>query len=79
MYVIKSVQTALKILSCFTNDPPALGVTELAKQLHLTKSTVSRILSTLEQARFVAKDAETQKYRFGGQGSGARRSIPFKP
>jgi DNA-binding IclR family transcriptional regulator len=67
MHVIKSVQTALKILTCFTNDPPALGVTEIAKQLHLTKSTVSRILSTLEQARFVAKDPESQKYRLGAK------------
>jgi len=63
--VIKSVDTALKILSCFAGDPPTLGVTELAKQLRLTKSKVSRILSTMEQARFASKDGETQKYRLG--------------
>ena len=67
MQVIKSVNTALKILSCFTGDPPTLGVTELAKELRLTKSTVSRILSTMEQVGFVARVAETQKYRLGAK------------
>jgi len=65
MPLIKSVDSALKILACFAGGPPALGVTELAKQLGLTKSKVSRILSTLEQAAFVHKDGATQRYRVG--------------
>lgn len=67
MYLIKSIDTALKILNCFAGDPSALGVTALAKRLHLTKSKVSRILSTLEQGRFVSKDGGTQQYRLGSK------------
>jgi len=67
MHIIKSVQTSLRILTCFSNGSPALGVTEIARQLRLTKSTTSRILSTLEQAGFVTKIAENQKYRLGSK------------
>jgi len=67
MHIIKSVQTSLKILTCFSSGSPVLGVTEIARQLRLTKSTTSRILSTLEQTRFVAKIADGQKYRLGSK------------
>lgn len=67
MHMIKSIDTALKILGCFAGDPPALGVTELSRRLCLTKSKVSRILSTLEQGLFVRKDSENQKYRLGAK------------
>lgn len=65
MHVIRSVESALKVLGCFSHEPPALGVTEIAARLRLTKSTVSRILSTLAQERFVAQIPESQKYRLG--------------
>jgi DNA-binding IclR family transcriptional regulator len=42
-----------------------LGVIHLSKQLDLHKSTVSRLLSTLEQEGFVEKNSETEKYRLG--------------
>lgn len=64
---IQSVQRALAILRCFTKEDGELGVTHLSKQLGLHKSTVSRLLSTLEQEGFVAKDPETEKYRLGLQ------------
>jgi len=67
MYTLKSVQTSLQILSCFSADTPALGVTEIARRLRLTKSTASRMLSTLEQAGFVAKILDNQKYRLGSK------------
>ena len=60
---IQSVQRAVAILRCFTKDEAELGVTSLSKQLGLHKSTVSRLLSTLEQEGFVKKNPETDKYR----------------
>jgi DNA-binding IclR family transcriptional regulator len=62
---IQSVQRAAAILRCFTKAEAELGVTSLSKQLGLHKSTVSRLLSTLEQEGFVEKNPETDKYRLG--------------
>lgn len=63
--VVQAVDKALDILSCFTISEPEFGVTELAKRLGLYKSSVFRILKTLEQRGFVVQDAKTQKYRLG--------------
>jgi IclR family KDG regulon transcriptional repressor len=64
---IQSVQRALAILRYFTKEDAELGVTHISKQLDLHKSTVSRLLSTLEQEGFVEKNPETEKYRLGLQ------------
>ncbi|MBN1992928.1 MAG: IclR family transcriptional regulator [Anaerolineae bacterium] len=64
---IQSVQRALAILRCFTREDTELGVTHISKQLALHKSTVSRLLSTLEQEGFVEKNPVTEKYRLGLQ------------
>jgi DNA-binding IclR family transcriptional regulator len=42
-----------------------LGVIALSKQLGLHKSTVSRLLSTLQQEGFIEQNPETGKYRLG--------------
>jgi DNA-binding IclR family transcriptional regulator len=42
-----------------------LGVTTLSEQLDLHKSTVSRLLTTLQQEGFVEQNPETGKYRLG--------------
>jgi DNA-binding IclR family transcriptional regulator len=62
---IQSVQRAAAILRCFTQTDSDLGVTTLSKQLELHKSTVSRLLSTLEREGFVEHIPETGKYRLG--------------
>ena len=65
--VIQSVHRAATILRCFTRDDAELSVTSLSQQLGLHKSTVSRLLSTLELEGFVEKNPETDKYRLGLQ------------
>jgi len=62
---IQSVQRAAIILRCFTQTDSDLGVTSLSQQLGWHKSTVSRLLSTLEQEGFVEQNLETGKYRLG--------------
>ena len=64
-YSLSSVKNALRILQSFSLEEPEKKVTDLAKSLELGKSTVSRLLATLASEGFVAKDAETQKYRLG--------------
>ncbi|WP_141334468.1 IclR family transcriptional regulator [Paenibacillus sp. tmac-D7] len=62
---LSSVKNSLRILNSFTNEEPEKRVIDLANELQLGKSTVSRLLSTLASEGFVTKDPETQKYRLG--------------
>jgi IclR family KDG regulon transcriptional repressor len=64
-YLLSSVNNALRILHSFSIEEPEKKVTDLASSLGLTKSTVSRLMSTLASQGFVTKDRETQKYRLG--------------
>ena len=65
MALIKSIKNSLDILNCFTSKTPEMGVTEISTQFGFSKSTVSRISSTLEKGNFVAKVPANQKYRLG--------------
>lgn len=56
-----SVYRAMHILKAFTLDEPRLTLTEIAKKLGLSKSTVYRIINTLENEGLVSK--EKNKYR----------------
>ncbi len=62
---MQSIERAAAILRSFTEAEPELRVTELARRLDLTKSTVSRILGTLQKEGLVGKNPETGKYRLG--------------
>jgi IclR family KDG regulon transcriptional repressor len=63
--MIKSIRNCLNVLNCFSSENLEIQVTEISKKLHLSKSTISRVLSTLGQDRFVVKIPTTQKYRLG--------------
>lgn len=63
--MIQSIQRAAAILRSFTEAEPELGVIELGKRLDLHKSTVSRILTTLQEEGLVSQNPETGKYRLG--------------
>jgi DNA-binding IclR family transcriptional regulator len=62
---VQSIERAVSILRSFTEAEPELRVTVLAQRLDLHKSTVSRILATLQQDGLVAQNPETGKYRLG--------------
>ncbi len=59
------IRNVMNVLRCFTVAQPLQGVTEIADQVGLHKSTVSRILATLEQESVVERDPETRKFRLG--------------
>lgn len=67
MQIIKSIKKSLDILNLFTYETPEIGVTEITNKLGLSKSTVSRLLSTLEQGNLVAKVSTNHKYRLGNK------------
>ncbi|MEE1622273.1 IclR family transcriptional regulator [Zafaria sp. Z1313] len=59
------IVNVVDVLRCFTVEAPVRGVTEIAGEVGLHKSSVSRILATLEQERIVERDEATRKYRLG--------------
>ena len=61
-YYVRSVQRALRILNCFSIEKPAMGVTEISKELGLHKSIVHALLITMEDEGFVQKDSVTNQY-----------------
>ncbi len=61
---VRAVERAIDILNCFI-DTKELGLTEIATRIHLHKSTVHRIIYTLETKGFLMKNTETEKYRLG--------------
>lgn len=62
---VQSIQRAVAILRSFNETEPELGVTELSQKLGFHKSTVSRILSTLQNEGLISQNQETNKYRLG--------------
>lgn len=61
---VQSVDRALGILELLAHHGE-LGVTELAAQLGVHKSTAFRLVTTLEQHRLVEQSADRGKYRLG--------------
>lgn len=53
---------ALRMLETLATVPDA-GVSELARELHISKASVDRLLSTLITAGFVERDPSTRRYR----------------
>lgn len=66
-YMLSSVKNALRILNSFSIETPEKRVSELAFELGIGKSTVSRLLSTLASEGYVMKEGDNQKYRLGLQ------------
>lgn len=59
------IVTVIQVLRCFTVDEPLQGVTEIAGKVGLHKSSVSRILATLEKEQVVERDTQSRKFRLG--------------
>jgi len=64
-FTLDSVSKTLKVLKCFTRENPVWRVSELARELNMTKSSVSRILSTLASEGFVIQDPDSRSFRIG--------------
>jgi DNA-binding IclR family transcriptional regulator len=62
---VRAVDRALEILLCFTQEKPVLSLTEIADEVGISKSTVHRLLATLECKRFLLRDSATGKYHLG--------------
>lgn len=61
---VRAVERALDILLCFTSRQD-LTLTEISRETGLNKSTVHRLLTSLERKGFLIRDPETEKFRLG--------------
>lgn len=62
-YFIRSVNRALSVFNSFNSKHLEWGITDLAEQLDLHKSTMHRLMSLLESEGFLEKNQVSQKYR----------------
>src|SRR5438093_13243716 len=61
---VQSLDRALEILRLLGSEPE-MRVTDLARRLEVHKSTVFRLLSTLQQHGLVEQNPTTEQYRPG--------------
>ena len=63
--LVQSVERAISILKTFSANEPELGVGEISRRVNLPKSTVFRLLATLEEGELISQNPETGTYRLG--------------
>jgi len=64
-YLIGSVLKAAKLLALFNEESPKLRNIDIARKTGFNKSTVMRLLLSLEKAGYVEKDPLTGEYSIG--------------
>jgi IclR family transcriptional regulator, pca regulon regulatory protein len=61
----RSLERGLAILSSFNSDRSLIGVSELSRDLDLSRSTAHRYIATLAQLGYLQQDRESKRYRLG--------------
>ena len=61
----QSIERGLAILSTFKPNRPLLGVSELAREVGLGRSTTHRYVATLSSLGYLEQDPPSRKYRLG--------------
>ncbi len=62
-YNIEALSKGLKVLGLFTAGSPTLTLSQIVAALDVNKSTIFRILSTLEDMGYLERDPTTRLYR----------------
>ena len=61
----QSLERGLAILSSFDSDRPLIGVSELSRELALSRSTAHRYIATLARLGYLQQDPDSKRYRLG--------------
>jgi DNA-binding IclR family transcriptional regulator len=61
----QSVRRAIALLKVFSDDRPEWGLTEIAREARLNKTTAYRLLTALEAEGMVARSSEGESWRLG--------------
>jgi DNA-binding IclR family transcriptional regulator len=64
-YIVPALERGLRVLAEFGRDSQSLGAPELARRLDLPRSTVFRLLNTLESMGFLERTHSGNDYRLG--------------
>lgn len=64
---VQSINRAFDILELFISDGPKLGVSQIAQKLDVNKSSISRIMTTLESKNYVKKENAGRKYQLASK------------
>lgn len=64
-YTVKSVDKACQLIEMVSDRPEGIGITELAAQAGMYKSTVHRLLTTLMKRGYIEQDDVSGKYKLG--------------
>jgi len=67
IYRIQVLDRAFQILGRIADEEAGVSLPEIAKGLHLHKSTAHRLLMALEAARFIERTPDTGRYRLGSR------------
>ena len=62
---VQSVGRSIALLERFTLDQPVWSISELAREAGISKATVHRLLTTMEQHGVIEKDEDSREYRLG--------------
>jgi IclR family KDG regulon transcriptional repressor len=65
IYSIRVVERAIQLLNCFSFQQKEYSMGELSALTNLSKSTVFRILQTLEKNKFISYDPLSNRYSLG--------------
>ncbi|MCL5952248.1 MAG: IclR family transcriptional regulator [Chloroflexi bacterium] len=63
----KSLARAVSILDCFRPEQPEWGVSEIARHLHLSRSTAGRLLQSLQAQGVLGQNTATRRYIMGSK------------
>lgn len=64
-YIVPALERGLRLLGEFSRDSRTLSAPELARRLDLPRSTIFRLLNTLEVMGFIERTASSSEYRLG--------------
>lgn len=65
---VESIARGMNVFSFIVNSEKAVGITQIAKALHLSIGAVQRVTYTLQKLGYLRKDEEIQKYSIGHNG-----------
>ncbi|WP_209124270.1 IclR family transcriptional regulator [Alkalihalobacillus sp. BA299] len=63
--MVKSIEKMLKILSLYTMDRTSLSISEIQEELNYPKSTIFRLLDTLEAYNYIERNLDNHRYSLG--------------
>jgi len=79
-YPVQTVTKAIELINTLAQEPGSrgLGVSDLAARLKMGKSTVHRLLDTLQYYGYVDKNEDSNLYRLGWQLYYIGQSVPLQ-